>query len=345
MLTLALQCHPSRTDVRDRAEEVAQWIVNTLHREPRVLPGLYFGRAGTAWSLAEAGETLDRPDLVAAGRDIARRLPVTWPNPDVAHGLAGSGLTYLRFLELTKDEQFADRAQRSAEAIAGAARSGSGGTHWQISLDFESTLSGLIHHGFAHGTAGIAMFLLAAGEQLGDDRYTDLAVKSAEALELAAQHTGRRAFWAKGPLGDQFPRTNWCSGSSGVGTFLIRLWARTRDERWLSLSVSAAEAVRDSRWRNGTSHCHGIAGDGEFLLDLYQATGQEKFKEWAEELALVLGLRSARHPSGRLVPDETGVETTSDFGTGSSGVTAFLMRLAHPRQPRLWLPRSVALLP
>jgi lantibiotic modifying enzyme len=322
--------------LREAVDVAARWIGRRVYREPRALPGLYFGRSGTAWALLEAGRTLGDGDLVSVAADLARRVPVRWPNPDVSHGVAGAGLTQLRFWECTGDDEFLSRACQAADSLVSAARRQGSDVLWPIPQDFPSGMAGVAHYGFAHGVAGVGTFLLAVGRATGSDVCLDLADTAAETLAAAATMDRGAAYWAAGPQGGR-GRTNWCSGSSGVGTFLLRVWEHGRDTRYAELSERAAVAVRRSRWHAGTAQCHGLAGDGEFLLDLADALGDERYRDWAKALAVGLHVRHALRAGRVVFPDEMGNDVVADFGTGLSGVTAFLLRLQH-RGPRLWLP-------
>jgi hypothetical protein len=39
----------------DGVRMTAQWIAGQFDAEPRILPGLYFGRSGPVWALYDAG--------------------------------------------------------------------------------------------------------------------------------------------------------------------------------------------------------------------------------------------------------------------------------------------------
>jgi len=324
--------------LREAVATAADWISRRVAREPRALPGLYFGRSGTAWALLEAGKILGDEELTGLAVSLARRVPVRWPNPDVCHGMAGAGLTQLRFWEVTGEDGFLGRAREAADAMVAAAEHRGDLVVWPIPRDFASTLAGLVHYGFAHGVAGAGAFLLAAGRATGESAYLDLAALAADTLLSVARVERGAAYWPSGEEADS-PKTNWCSGSSGVGTFLLRLWQENNDGRIGELVVQAAVAIRRSRWHTGTAQCHGLAGDGEFLLDLADACREEHYRDWAKELAVSIHVRHAlRH--GRIVAiDETRTAVSADFNTGLSGVLAFLLRLRDGGS-RLWLPES-----
>ena len=310
------------------------WVARRSAAE-RLLPGLYFGRSGTAWALLEAAQSLGDPRLMELAADLARRIPVCWLNPDVCHGTAGAGLAQLRFWEATGAEDFLDRARAAAGRLMEIARYRDGKVAWPVPQDLDSTLAGAAHFGFAHGVAGVGAFLLAAARATGDRTLREVAFQAAQTLAGAAQLDRGAAYWPAEEGGPR--RTNWCSGSSGVGTFLVRMWQETGDDRLAELAGQAAVAVHRSRWQMGTVQCHGLAGDGEFLLDLAEAFGDEGYRDWAGELALNIWLRHAFRDGRMVVPDESGASVVADFNTGLSGVLAFLRRL-RDGGARMWLP-------
>ncbi len=328
--------------VRDAVATTAAWITRRARHEPKALPGLYFGRSGTAWSLLDAGRVLADQQLIRRATELALRVPVRWPNPDVCHGSAGAGLTQLYFWEVTGHQPFLDRAGQAADGLRAAAERGDGGVHWRIPSDFGSGLAGLAHYGFAHGVAGIGAFLLATGRATGERAYIELAMEAAESLVSGARVDNGAAYWPTGVDGGPL-KTHWCSGSSGVGTFLVRAWQEDGSQRLRQLIAQAAVAVWRSRWHPGPTQCHGLAGDAEFLLDVGDAFGDERYRHWARDLATSIRTRHARRAGRRVTPDETGTTVVADFNTGLSGVLSFLLRLRHGG-PRLWLPASLALL-
>jgi lantibiotic modifying enzyme len=129
---------------------------------------------------------------------------------------------------------------------------------------------------------------------------------------------------------------HWCSGSSGVGTFLARLWRATGHERARELAEAAASAVREARWHMSTAVCHGLPGDGEFLLDMADLLGEQRYRGWADEIAACLDARSVVRNGLLLIPDESGSDVSAGYGTGLSGVLSFLLRLRHGG-PRPWM--------
>ncbi|MEC3992481.1 lanthionine synthetase LanC family protein [Actinacidiphila sp. DG2A-62] len=323
--------------VRAAAAAAGRWIGGRLDDVPRLLPGLYFGRAGTAWALYDAARHLGDEELAAGALRTALTLPVRWPNPDVCHGAAGAGFAQLHLWRATGDERFLARAQSCADGLAEAVERDGDRVFWPVPDDFDSAMAGMRHFGFAHGVAGVGAFLLAAGTATGRADLLDLAVAAGDTLAAEAERGPWGARWRDGrdSAFGQGMLYHWCSGASGVGTFLIRLWRAHGDPRFRQLAEEAGAAVRHARWVSPSATCHGLAGNGHFLLDLADAVGGP-YRAWADDLAACLYTRHGLADGRRVLPDESGAEVRADHQTGLSGCVDFLLRLAHGG-PRPWL--------
>ncbi|MFE4924328.1 class IV lanthionine synthetase LanL [Streptomyces sp. NPDC056661] len=341
VLTRAHQTAPS-TDLGQAVATAAAWIRDKTKQEARILPGLYFGRSGTAWALGEAGLALSDQETVAFASNLARTIPLQWPNPEVCHGVAGAGMTQLRFWEITGQDVFIQRSRHAADTLIEAAERRDGLTLWPVPKDFASRGAGTVHYGFAHGAAGIGAFLLAVGHATGDQQYYNAAAEAATTLARLTQAKDGAAYWPTGNSNDGPTTPHWCNGSSGVGTFLVRMWQHNHDERLLELAIQAATAVHRSRWRTeSTVQCHGLAGNAEFLLDLADATHDTRYQQWTRDLAQAVHVRHVLRDGRMLLPDERSRDVSASFNLGSAGALAFLLRLVHGG-PRLWLPESLA---
>ncbi|ATB28694.1 lanthionine synthetase LanC family protein [Melittangium boletus] len=328
-----------RPDLRPIVERAARWIDKRMATRAHHLPGLYFGGAGVAWALSDAADLLGNGELRQRALEYALALPMRWPNPDVCHGSAGAGMAQLHLWRKTGDPRFLARVQTCADGLLVAAVRTGGRITWPIASDFDSKLAGVVHQGFAHGLAGVATFLLAAGVLTGREDCIEAATLAGDTLVASADRKQEGARW-QSAVGGAPTRSElyyyWCSGSSGIGTFLIRLWAATGRPEYRELAEAAAVAVRRARWLATTAACHGLAGNGEFLLDLADSVGGP-YRGWAEEHADCLFARHAVHDGRRLVPDESGQSVVADFNTGLAGVLGFLLRLRHGG-PRWWMP-------
>jgi serine/threonine protein kinase len=311
-----------------------RWITQRLRADVHRPPGLYFGEAGIAWSLYDAGRGIGDDWLAEQGLALAGTLPRSWSNPDITHGTAGIGLSFLHFWLRTGNEEFVERASTSADVLIASASEASGDLLWGTPAAFESRLAGGRYWGFAHGTAGVGSFLLAVALATGRSDCLALASRAGETLVAHATVEDGMALWGAGP-GDETTAPYWCHGSAGIGSFLTRLYRATGDDRFATLAHRSAQAVMEHTWRGVLGQCHGFAGNGEFLLDLAGTANGQRYETWAHHLARVI-FASRAYRSGRVVfPDEQGGLSAS-WAHGVSGILAFFLRLRH-RSPRLWM--------
>ncbi|MFJ7197986.1 MULTISPECIES: class IV lanthionine synthetase LanL [unclassified Streptomyces] len=334
--------------LREGLRAAAHWTADRQDALPWDLPGLHFGRSGTAWALLDAARALDDPDLAERATKTALELPVRWPNPDVTHGAAGSGLTQLHFWHGTGDARFLDRAAEAAEGLLAAARHTPEGVFWPIPEDFGSALAGAWHYGFAHGVAGVGTFLLLAAGATGDERFRAAAVAAGETLTAAARRGPAGALWpvdrARHLSDSPDLARHWCSGSSGVGTFLVRLWAAggagdSGDDALRALVEGAADAVKAGRVTDSPATCHGLAGNAELLLDVAELTGDDRRRADAELLVEHLAAQAVLRDGRLLVPDENRRTVLAEYATGLSGSLSLLLRMRFGG-PRAWLPEG-----
>ncbi|MEV6146181.1 class IV lanthionine synthetase LanL [Streptomyces sp. NPDC051992] len=336
--------------LREGLRAAAHWTADRQDELPGDLPGLHFGRSGTAWALLDAARALDDTDLAERATKLALELPVRWPNPDVTHGAAGSGLAQLHFWHGTGDDRFLDRAAQAAEGLLAAARHTPEGVFWPVPEDFGSALAGAWHYGFAHGVAGVGTFLLLAAGATGDERFRAAAVAAGETLTTAAR---------SGPAGTLWPvdrarhlsdspdlARHWCSGSSGVGTFLVRLWAAggAGDDTLRALVEGAADAVRAGRVTDSPATCHGLAGNAQLLLDVAELTGDDRHRADAELFVEHLAAQAVLRDGRLLVPDENRRTVLAEYATGLAGSLSLLLRLRYGG-PRAWLPEGARTTP
>ncbi|WP_405365848.1 class IV lanthionine synthetase LanL [Kitasatospora sp. NBC_00039] len=335
-----------REEARRTTETAVEWIERRCAAEPVVLPGLHFGRSGTAWALRDAAGSLGDRALAERAAGLARGIAVEWPNPDVCHGAAGAGFLQLRLAAdapgTDAAQEFLARAARCGHGLLAAGRATPYGTVWPVPKDFDSALAGITHLGFAHGVAGVGAFLLAAAEATGDRALLEGAAEAGRTLAATVRWESRggaqeSAWWPQDAGDPDHVRlAHWCSGASGAGTFLLRLWQVTGDATARELALAAGRAVLAGRWHCGVSACHGLAGNGEYLLDLAEFTGDAEFRSGADELAQLITARPALRDGLLVLPDETGTGCAAAYGTGTAGALAFLLRLRHGG-PRLWV--------
>lgn len=315
-----------------------RWITQRVQADEKRPPGLYFGAAGAAWSLYDAGRAVGDDQLVERGLALAAALPVSWDNPDLTHGTAGIGLTFLHLWLRTNDEKFAELARQAADDVVAAASEEPSGISWGTPAAFESRVTGGRYHGFAHGTAGVGYFMLAMALATGRSDCMELAERAGETLMANAVVEDGVAQWGAGP-GDPPTAPYWCHGSAGIGSLLTRLHRVTGDDRYAKMADLSAQAVMENSWRGILGQCHGLAGNGDFLLDLAEGPDGQPYEAMAHQLARVIFANRAYREGCVVFPDEHG-DLSPVWGDGVSGILAFLLRLRH-RSARLWMVDSV----
>ncbi|MFB4308888.1 class IV lanthionine synthetase LanL [Actinomadura sp. GTD37] len=330
-----VRCYELTGDRRlpEAIARAAGWILTRLDDGTARPAGLYFGTAGAAWAVLDAGLALDDGALVDGALAVADRLPAAVDTPDVTHGTSGIGLAALHLWARTGHARYAERAAAAADALAAAAEERSGRLSWSTPAQYESKLAGRRYHGYAHGVAGVGYFLTACARATGRGDLLALAAAAGQDLLDEATVTGRSAMWGAGP-GDAPTAPYWCHGAAGIGAFLLRLGDATGEERFTRGAEQAARAVLEHRWRAPLGQCHGLAGNGDFLLDMAAFTGDGAHRHDAWRLARIVLAGRARRSGAAVFPDEFG-QVSVTWGDGMSGILGFLLRMLHGT-PRLW---------
>jgi lantibiotic modifying enzyme len=196
-----------------------------------------------------------------------------------------------------------------------------------------------MQYGFAHGVAGIGYFLLLAGIVTRCRRYTEIAMAAGDTLVRAAEPCPTGARWRSDIQSDGARNPSFyyylCNGSAGVGAFLVRLWRVTGRETYRVAAQNAASAAYGVRWQSGMSTCCGLAGCGQLLLDMAEFV-DEKYANWAHDLASSFIMRTIVRDDLALVADMPNGGVTIDYNTGLTGILDFLERLKS-RAPRPWM--------
>lgn len=329
---------------REHAADLLAWSAQASPFVAGQSPsGLYFGHGAVPWLMAELGaaggdegpawtrHAVTTAAALAAGPGVDR-----W---DVTHGWAGLGLTQLAVLHHTGDDGACRAAARIVARLTDAVVDHDGVPMWP--QDNES------FYGFAHGSAGVGYFLLAAGALTGDQVALDLAGTVGRALASAglAVAGGRGTSWPHRP-GSDTVWSHWCNGAAGVGAFLYQLGTVTGDPALSAMAVRAGRTITEGRPFGSCCRCHGLAGDGDFLLDLAADPGVgEEFRAGAVRVARKLdALRIDDGVSVKWAHEGMGTPRPS-YMRGYTGIHSFRLRLAglldrapltlplHPEEP------------
>ncbi|WP_406839862.1 class IV lanthionine synthetase LanL [Streptomyces sp. AHU1] len=292
-----------------------------------IRPGLHFGGRGIAWALYDAGRAIDDRTLTDHALALALAPLEPTPSHDITHGCAGSGLAAAHLWHRSGDPRLAELVVDAADRLAAAAQPEPSGVSWPVPAEAVSEEAGKRYLGFAHGTSGIGSFLLTAAAVSDRPEHLELAVAAGEHLVANAVTVGRAAQWPAQAT-DLPTAPYWCHGSAGIGSFLVRLWQRTGDERFGDLARGATHAVVERASRAPLAQCHGLAGNGDFLLDMADATGDPAYRAMADDLARLIVSERAHRDSHVVFSNEYGDVSTS-WSDGSAGILAFLLRIRH----------------
>lgn len=338
VLARASAARPADVALRQSVSKAVGWIGERLLRVPRLLPGLAFGRSGTAWAVHDAATLIGDRNLADRAVHLARQLPTAGPNSDITHGLSGAGMAHVHLADMTGDDDLSQRVSRYAASVLSAAVLDGEDWSWPTARDADSKLAGTAVYGLAHGVAGTGLFLLGAGLTVTDRaaNYLDAARGAGDSLLRAAGNRGASISWPRSIGSQEHGQPGqWCGGAAGIGTFLLRLWSHTEEGRYADGAERCAAAAMVDPWRLVVGACCGLAGVGQFLLDMADYTNDETYYDHAWRIAGIIGSQHHLVGSLQLVGSRG---TGLGYAQGSAGVIAFLLRLRYGG-PAPWLPR------
>jgi lantibiotic modifying enzyme len=290
----------------------------------RYPPGLYVGLAGIARAFAWFGHH-DRADDALR---LAYTSPLLFDEVGISHGIAGWGLASLSAYAETGNATHLDHAVRGGERLLEVAiADAEGGRHWTSPSD------GQTYIGYAHGTSGIAGFLLNLSIATGDPRFRSAAIDGIEFTLRHAYGDDRKLQWFS-HVGGRVVYPYWRHGTAGVATSLLRFYDALRDERYLSAARRAAAGLR-MLFSSFPGQFDGMSGVGEFLLDMYDITGEGHYHRMAVELAEGVLCFRVETDGGVSFPGRALLRLSTDHAFGSAGTGAFLQRILTPTLPSL----------
>jgi tRNA A-37 threonylcarbamoyl transferase component Bud32/cytochrome c553 len=309
------------------ADDLLEWTFETFpFIQDQCPPGLYFGVGAMPWLMAELAGVSGGRSALWAGRagqlaaDLATASIQLW---DVTHGWAGIGMTQAAVQLLTGDDGCRDALPRILDRMLHGATDVAGVPAW--------TQGGRPSHGFAHGSAGTAYFLLIAGLLAGREDAVKLAANVGRALIGVGLPTagGKGVTWPHGQDPDSVVWTHWCNGAAGVGLFLLALESATGDAAFGEAAAKAGRAITRGRAFGSCCRCHGLAGDGDFLLELASDGGHhEEFRAGAERIGRKLEALKIHDGVAAKWPTEGTGAPRPGFMRGYTGIHSFRLRLA-----------------
>jgi serine/threonine protein kinase len=297
-------------------QQAYDWILShkiTLDLYP---PGLYVGLSGIAWSLLEIGAVLEAEKLCR----LASTSRLLDDSPDIFYGIAGWGLTNLRFFEETGDEFYLEMARRAGRRLVADAQHHERGCHWG-----SATSTSL---GFAHGASGIGLFLLYLYLATNNHRFLEIGQQALEFdLSFGIDTVDAGLSWGKVSDMPSTVYPYWRYGSAGVGAALLRFHKLLGGERYRRI-LDRIFIDTDRKYASFPGRFIGLAGIGDFLLDMYRFNPAPMYLESARKVGRgLMHFRVNRH--GMAFPGDMLSRLSCDYGTGSAGIALFLKKLVE----------------
>ncbi|MGW6915346.1 class III lanthionine synthetase LanKC [Kitasatospora sp. NPDC054939] len=301
-------------------EPIRAWMTRGEPALDRLPPGLCFGLAGVGWTLCDAGEhdwgaaVLDRALGGAAAPESA--LPA-----DLATGAAGLGLACLAVRQRTGRDRYLQEAARIGDGLIAAARDAGRGLFWPDATGRAPQV------GYAHGSSGVAAFLLYLSLATGDPAYLRIGRRALEhdLAQTVPQDDGTLA--VPGRVGSAVYSPYWLRGSAGVGTAVVRYRRLLPDDAVLRRALDGILHRGVGQATVTTGLYRGMAGPTNLALDCARLLDRPDLREPAERAARAILSMAGRRPEGLAFPGESLLRYSTDFATGSAGIALVLDRL------------------
>jgi tRNA A-37 threonylcarbamoyl transferase component Bud32 len=290
------------------------WILQHRVTPAEYAPGLYVGMSGIAWSLLEMGLTQRAEEIFK----LTLEHPLAYKTADLFHGMAGWGMTALRFFQQTGKEVYLDQARRAGDTLIASGARTDKGYCWS-SAD-------RCPLGLAHGSSGVALFLLYLYLATNEERYLAIGLQALDFdLTAAVRTVDQGLSWGKAADSVSPLFSYWRFGSAGVGVAAARYQFLVGSDRYHSV-LEQIFIDTDRKYAVFPGRFTGLAGVGDFLLDMFDLSGEQRFLKSANRVAEgMMHFRVERE--GAAFPGELPSRLSCDYGTGSSGIALFLNRL------------------
>lgn len=295
-------------------QESIDWILSHRVTPAEYAPGLYLGMAGISWSLLEMGQSERAEETFQS----TFQHPLMPQSPDLFHGIAGWGITALRFFHSTGREIYLEHARKAGNDLLASCKKSSRGYTWASG---DETPVGL-----AHGSSGIALFLLYLHLATKDEKYLEAGMRALDFdLAAATQTKDGGLSWGETVESPSPLYPYWRYGSAGIGMATARFQRLVRSPRYQSI-LEQIFIDTDRKYAVFPGRFTGLAGLGDFLLDMRDLTGEQRFLESANKVTEgIMHFRVKRN--GTAFPGELLSRLCCDYGTGSAGIALFLNRL------------------
>ena len=297
---------------------------NFLNILPNVVPGLYYGAAGVAISIAKGIEAgLIDPKYKSS---IEKCLEVPAIALSIAHGVAGQGLAVLNCLKFLTSETTDSILHHCASVLLeNQQKDGS----W-LTISSESNRP-IKYTGFSQGVAGICFFLLKYYNHYKDDRVKSALVKALRWLKRKSLKNKEGTYWLTNNRKRIFDR--WLKdGVAGVALCFITAYKVLGDQAYKEIAENALRINPEYLVHPNFSLANGMAGLGEVYLTAAEVFENDEWQTRAEFILNVLmhAHRGDDEQSCYWIVEDNKIPT-ADFMVGNSGILHFLVRYLSPK--------------
>jgi type 2 lantibiotic biosynthesis protein LanM len=297
--------------------------------------GVFNGIGSFIYLLSHLGTLWNDPALYQEAEELVQLLPDAIAQDqifDVIGGAAGCIAALLSLYAVAPSQAILAAACQCGDHLITSARPLAVGIGWSNKFA-ETPLAG-----FAHGNAGIALFLLQLFALSGEERFRQAALQ-AIAYEDSL-FSPERQNWPdlrRSPVsqveGDRSATHEklpymvaWCHGAPGIGLARLGSLSVLHDAKVHAEIDAALETTIKRGFGMNHSLCHGDMGNLDILLTATQLLANERYKEELQRIAPMLldSIETQSWISG--VPQ--GVETPG-LMVGLAGMGYALLRLAE----------------
>ncbi|TCO62282.1 class III lanthionine synthetase LanKC [Actinocrispum wychmicini] len=292
------------------------WMDRNAAGLDKLPAGLYFGLSGVGWTLLDVGETDRGRELIdRADRTAPDDLPAT-----VLDGTVGIGLARLAAWQRVGDGDDLAAAARIGDHLIDTASDSGIGLWWPRPEAKKHPL------GYAHGSSGVAAFLLYLHLATGDGRYFRTARRALDYELNQLTPRGGSGIGLPGHADHPLLEPYWERGSSGFGGVLARFCRVTGDERLRpTLDHLVSCTLQGTAVYPGL--VNGMSGIVNFALDCRHLLGGDSYRDLAAGMAEGVLAMACPQPEGLAFPGHGLLRYSNDFASGSMGIALVLDRL------------------
>ncbi|EKE80928.1 class III lanthionine synthetase LanKC [Idiomarina xiamenensis] len=294
---------------------VRQWINQRQIDSHSSSVGLYNGLAGNAWCAYEIGEF----ELASQMLESALAHPQKTASPYLFDGMAGLGMTCLKFHQWTRQPHYLQQAEALAQELLAQAQSDTEGeVYWQLRDKTSASL--------AHGVSGIALFLLYTHLATGKALYLTIGKQAMNWVIKQGHYNdeGGLTWMARSTTPSYTPYWRW--GSSGIAKVLLRYWQVSQDPSYLAL-LDDIHIDCHRKYTIFPGYFFGISGILDWYVDMLAVPGwRDKADAACQRIISGLLLFAIEKDEGIAFPGESLARISCDYGTGGAGICMMLQR-------------------